>query len=134
MQIRNAPIQAVLLAAATLCFLPGQTRASYFLSTTAIVSWCESEDEYQLSQCYAYLQALADAVNANAMEVKASVHGNRVPQWKSPICLPSTINQRNLRQAFLSYTRMQADIKGKNPAYVAADAFAAFWPCFNTPQ
>lgn len=124
--------------------------ASYFQSTTTWVARCEApivDSDKQtgeivkvadkLSACYAYLMAIADALEASSDEtLKSAVpnetdvdHLDRLSYWQNEICIPMSVDQEGLRLAFLKYANEHADVKGTSPAYIAAAAFAKTWPC-----
>ena len=126
--------------------------ASYFQSTSTWVARCQKpivdSDKQtgetvkvadQLSACYAYLMAVADALEASRDEVMKSVvpnttdveHLDRISYWQNEVCIPMSVDQEGLRLVFLGYTTAHADIKGTSAAYVAAAAFAKMWPCSN---
>lgn len=126
--------------------------ASYFQSTSSWIARCEKpivDSDKQtgetvkvadrLSACYAYLMAVADALEASQDETLKSVvpnktdveHLDRLSYWHNEVCIPMSVDQEGLRLAFLKYANEHADVKGTSPAYVAAAAFAKMWACSN---
>lgn len=120
----------ILLASCLLVLLsrPMEVEAAYFLSTVTIKGWCEEAETR--SACHAYLQAVADGLDASPEEIRKSVHSGLIVQWRNGVCFPSELHQEDLRKVFLAYLRALPEPPyGTSPAYVAADAFAFAWPC-----
>jgi len=127
------------------CFLLSvNAGAAYFQSTTTWIARCERPIEdperqtaefvltsQSLSDCYAYLMAVADGLDASSFEFMKSVRTSRIRQWENAVCFPEDVDQKKLRQSFLSYAKRYPypELTGTSPAYVAADAFALSWPC-----
>ena len=107
---------------------PTEVEAAYFLSTVTIKGWCEEKSTH--SACLAYLQAVADGLDASPEEIAKSVHSGSITQWRNAVCFPPDLHQEDLRKVFLAYLRaLPGPPYGTSPAYVAADAFAFAWPC-----
>lgn len=134
----------LLLMLAVHTILPSASYGGYFQSTTTWIARCEkpieNSDEQtaesmnvadELSPCYAYLMAIADALDATILEARKSVGTNKLSYWQVEVCISSTADQESLRQAFLEYAEQHPypQLTGTNPAYVVADAFATKWPC-----
>ncbi|MGE0621120.1 MAG: Rap1a/Tai family immunity protein [Pseudomonadales bacterium] len=115
--------------AVLLLLVSSVAHAEYFQSTRTIVARCEKpiediadqnaqlvQTEQSLPGCYGYLMAVADIVDGG------------LPYFKDWVCFPPNIDLEQLRGAFLSHAAT-IDISGSNPAYVAIDAFTAYWPC-----
>ncbi len=127
------------------CFLLSvNAGAAYFQSTTTWIARCERPIEVSerqtaefvltsqpLSDCYAYLMAVFDGLDASSFEFMKSVRTSRIRQWENAVCFPEDLDQEKLRQSFLSYAKRYPypKLTGTSPAYVAADAFALSWPC-----
>ena len=127
------------------CFLLSiNAGAAYFQSTTTWIARCERPIEdperqtaefvltsQSLSDCYAYLMAVADGLDASSFEFMKSVRSSRIRQWENAVCFSEDVDQEKLRQSFLSYAKRYPypELTGTSPAYVAADAFALSWPC-----
>jgi len=122
--------------------LPSAIQAGYFQTTTTWLARCQipiQEPEKQnsnfvkvadeLSPCYAYLMAIADAVDATLDEAGKSVLTDRLTFWQVKVCMPRSAVPEGLRQAFIEFAKSLPEITGTNPAYVIADAYASKWPC-----
>ncbi|GAB2524923.1 hypothetical protein GCM10008940_29480 [Microbulbifer agarilyticus] len=131
-------------SALILSIMPGDSLAGYFQSSTTWISRCEQpiidtdkqNAEYvkataSLSPCYAYLMAIADALDASLIEAKKSVKTDKLSYWRAEVCIPHSADQESLRLAFLEYTKKYPypQLTGTSPAYVVADSFATKWPC-----
>ena len=107
---------------------PTQVEAAYFLSTVTIKGWCD--EAKTLSACHAYLQAVADGLDASPEEIRKSVHSGLIVEWRNGVCFPPELHQEDLRKVFLAYLQaLPGPPYGTSPADVAADAFAFAWPC-----
>lgn len=127
-----------------LAAIPSVSFGGYFQSTTTWIGRCEQpipdadkqtaefvEVAANLSPCYAYLMAIADALDASLLEAQKAVKTDRISYWQVGVCIPRSADQEDLRQAFLEYAAKYPypQLTGTNPAYVVADSFAVKWPC-----
>lgn len=104
-------------------------QAGFLLPTTEIMEQCRSDSEVENAQCLAYMRAIADALSTNAMEMFHTTPKGSVERMSASVCLPSDLEQDDLRRAFLIYADLHPNIEDTNPAYVAAAAFTVAWPC-----